>query len=54
MAQDAPPPSFADAEAAGLQELITMGFDREKAKAALAASNGSVQQATELLLAGSG
>ena len=46
-----PPPSFADAEAAGLVELTNMGFDLTKAKDALARCNGSVQEAANLLAA---
>jgi len=51
---DAAPPPFAAAEAAAVTELLSMGFEREKAEAALAQSNGSVQAATELLLNGGG
>jgi hypothetical protein len=48
--EEPPPPSFADAEEAGLTELVTMGFDVERARKALSECGGSVQMATEKLL----
>jgi predicted phage tail protein len=47
-----PPPSFAEAEQAGLAELLAMGFERPAASEALRKSGGSVRMATEILLGG--
>jgi len=49
-AADPPPPSFAAAEAAGLAELVAMGFAEDKARQALIKASGSVEGATDLLL----
>ena len=50
--EEPPPPSFADAEKAALTELVSMGFEVEKARKALSECGGSVQVATEKLLGG--
>jgi len=44
-----PPPSFEEAETLGIEQLVAMGFDREKAAIALKAAGGSVQQAANAL-----
>ena len=44
-----PPPSFEEAEEAAVAELVEMGFDRAKAKEALAKVNGNKADAAMLL-----
>ena len=45
-----PPPPFAAAEAAGVEQLVAMGFAKDKAEEALKKSGGSVQVAADLLV----
>jgi hypothetical protein len=47
---DPPPPSFEEAEALGVEQLVAMGFTRHEAAAALSKHGGSVRAAANELL----
>jgi len=48
--EDPPPPSFKEAEALGVEQLVAMGFTRHEAAAALSKHGGSVRAAANELL----
>ena len=50
--EDPPPPSFKEAEALGIEQLVGMGFKRHEAAAALSKNRGSVPAAANELLKG--
>ena len=48
--EDPPPPSFEEAEALGIEQLVGMGFNRHEAAAALSKNGGSVRAAANELI----